>query len=390
MKKFSAQYVFTNCGTPLKRGIITTHDDGTVIDVEETGGKLTEKEGVEFLNGIIIPGFINCHCHLELAYLLGKILPRQGLAGFIHDIRTIRDRDRTETSISASKADKMLMDDGVMVCADICNTDITFEIKKKSRIEYINLLEVFGIDPEKAEKRFSEITKLSEAAGSSGLDFSVVPHSTYSLSLPLLRMVKAATSSNRVTSIHFMESAAEEEFLRNHSGAIKESYLRSGLGTITETVTDHVSAVLQEITRSGNLILVHNTFAGREIVRKVSERNNLFWCLCPRSNLYIENNLPQVEMLIGEGCEIVMGTDSLASNSRLSILEELKTLQEHFPSIPLETLIRWATLNGARALCRERMFGSIEIGKKPGLLVIQNADLINVRLTVESKIKRLI
>lgn len=390
MKKFSAQFVFTNCGPPLIRGIVTTHDDGTVINVEETGGELTEKEGVEFHNGIMIPGLVNCHCHLELSDLLGKILPGHGLAGFIYDIRTFRDRERTETSISASKADKMLFDGGVMLCADICNTDITFELKKKSRVEYINLLEIFGIDPEKAGKRFSEITRLSEAAESSGLDFSVVPHSTYSLSLPLLRMVKSATSSNKVTSIHFMESAAEEELLSNHSGAIKESYLRSGLGIITETVTDHVSAVLHEITRSGNLILVHNTFAGKETVRKVSERNNLFWCLCPNSNLYIENHLPKVEMLIGEGCEIVVGTDSLASNSTLSILEELKTIQGHFPSIPLETLIRWATLNGARALCRESIFGSIEMGKKPGLMLIQNADLIKVKLTAESKIKRLI
>lgn len=390
MKKISAQFVFTNCGPVLKRGIVTTDDDGTVLSVEDTGGELTEKEGVEFHNGIMIPGFINCHCHLELSDLHGKILSGQGLGGFIHDIRTIRDRDRTESSLSASKADKMLFDEGIMLCADICNTDITFEIKKKSQVEYINLLEVFGIDPEKAEKRFSEITRLSEAAESLGLSYSVVPHSTYSLSLPLLRMIKSATSSNRVTSIHFMESAAEEEFLRNQSGAIKESYLRSGLGTITETVNDHATAVLQEITRSGNLILVHNTFAVRKTVRKVNERNNLFWCLCPRSNLYIENQLPPVEMLIGEGCEIVMGTDSLASNSSLSILDELITIQENFPSIPLETLIRWATLNGARALCRESMFGSIETGKKPGLMLIHDADLINIKLTGESRIKRLI
>ncbi|NMC37463.1 MAG: amidohydrolase family protein [Bacteroidales bacterium] len=390
MKKFSAQLVFTNCGPPLKRGIVTTHDDGTVISVEDTGGELTEKEGVEFHNGIMIPGFINCHCHLELSDLFHKILPGQGLSGFIHDIRTIPDRDRTERAISASKADKMLFDEGTVLCADICNTDLTFEIKKGSKVEYISLLEVFGIDPEKAEKRFSEITRLSSSAESSGLDYFVVPHSTYSLSLPLMRMVKSATSSNRVTSIHFMESAVEEEFLRNHSGAIKESYLRSGLGAINETVTDHATAVLQEITRSGNLILVHNTFAGRETVRKVKERNNLYWCLCPRSNLYIEKQLPRVEMLVGEGCEIVVGTDSLASNSSLSILEELRTIQDHFPSIMLETLIRWATLNGARALCRESMFGSIEGGKKPGLLLIRDADLINIRLTGESRIKRLI
>lgn len=390
MKKFSAQVIFTNCGPPLKRGIITTQDDGTVISVEDTGGELAEKENVEFHNGIMIPGFVNCHCHLELSDLSGKILPGKGLAGFILDIRTVRDQTIKESNITASKSDKMLFDEGIVLCADICNTNITFEIKKKSHIEYINLLEVFGVDPEKAEKRFSEIVQLSEAAMSAGLVYYVVPHSTYSLSLPLLRMVRSATSSNRVTSIHFMESAAEEEFLSNHSGPIKESYLRSGLRITHETVSDHVTAVLNEITRSGNLILVHNTFAGKEIVRKLHERKNLFWCLCPRSNLYIENHLPQIEMLVEEGCEIVMGTDSLASNSSLSILEEIKTIQNHFSSIPLEILIRWATLNGAKALCRGSQYGSIDSGKRPGLLLIQDADLVNLKLTRESKIKRLI
>jgi cytosine/adenosine deaminase-related metal-dependent hydrolase len=95
-------------------------------------------------------------------------------------------------------------------------------------------------------------------------------------------------------------------------------------------------------------------------------------------------------MLIEEGCEIVIGSDSLASNKNLSILEELKTLQFNFPGISIEDLIFWATSNGARALGEEDRFGKIEPGKNPGLLLLRNVDLINMKLLPESFVTRLI
>ena len=116
----------------------------------------------------------------------------------------------------------------------------------------------------------------------------------------------------------------------------------------------------------------------------------MYWCLCPNSNIYIENKIPPLKLLIEEGCEIIIGTDSLASNTNLSILEELKTLQYNFPEIPLEDLLRWATINGARALREDERFGRIEPGKKPGLLFIENVDLQNMKLLPQSSVLRLI
>ena len=107
-------------------------------------------------------------------------------------------------------------------------------------------------------------------------------------------------------------------------------------------------------------------------------------------HIYIENEIPPANMLVEEGCEIVIGTDSLASNNDLSILSELKTLQFNFPDIPIGDLVKWATINGARALGEDAQFGSIESGKKPGLLLLQNVDLQNMKLLPESFVTRLI
>ena len=117
---------------------------------------------------------------------------------------------------------------------------------------------------------------------------------------------------------------------------------------------------------------------------------NLFWCLCPNSNVYIEKTIPPLNMLIEEGCDIVIGTDSLASNTELSILVELKTLQFNFPDLTIMDLVRWATLNGARSLGEEDQFGAIETGKNPGLLLLQNVDLQNMKLLPDSFVTRLI
>ncbi|MDP4222418.1 MAG: amidohydrolase family protein [Bacteroidota bacterium] len=388
MRYLSAQYVFTNAGPPLKRALVIADDDGTIRSVEDTNGNLPEKGSLEFFNGIIIPGFVNCHCHLELSHMKGMIAKGSGLPGFLKEIRLLRESDEASVVSAAETADAFMWNEGVVLCADICNNHSTFSLKKKSRIKYVNLLEVFGIDPDKALKRMDEVLELSQMADLQGLTYWMVPHTLYSMSLPLLSLLKMRTSSNRVTSIHFMESVAEEEFLRYKRGPILESYKETGLATgLLQTVPDPVSGIIEWITPSGNLILVHNTFADRITVNSVRKRENAFFCLCPNSNLFIENKLPPLEVLVEEKCDIVIGTDSLASNSGLSILNELRTIQQFFPSIKLEELIKWATLNGARALGESTGFGSISPGTKPGLLLIEDIDLQNMKLLPESRVR---
>lgn len=391
MKKLSAQYIFTNKGPVLKRGIITAQDDGTITRVEDTGGELRESASVEFHNGIIIPGFVNCHTHLELSHLKSRIQPGKGLAEFIRLIRLLRENEHDGISSSIAAADLEMLDEGTVLCADICNTPATFTHKKTSRVKYINLLEIFGLNPHKAGKRIREASALAKEADLAGLEWQLVPHSVYAVSLSLLRMIKEKCEQNKVTSVHFMESKGEMLFLSVHRGPLRVSYQESGLDEGGfETPKDHVTAILDEVTSSGNLILVHNTHAEAETVKALAPRRNLYWCLCPNSNLYIEDKIPPLSMFLDQKCKIVIGTDSLASNSRLSILEELKTLQRCSPETPLEEMIRWATLNGARALGEEKTFGSIEPGKKPGLLLIRNANLNDLKLMPESSVKKVL
>jgi cytosine/adenosine deaminase-related metal-dependent hydrolase len=391
MKQFSAQFIFTNAGPPLKRAIITAEDDGTIVKVEESSGELKERQSVEFYNGIIVPGFVNSHCHLELSHLKGAIPEGGGLADFLMNVRKLRNYDQEEIISAAEREDENLFREGVSLCADICNTAATFDIKKRSRIRYISLGEVFGIDPEKAGRRMDELMHLAKAAEEAGLTFYPVPHSTYAVPLPLFRMLREKSTGNKVTSIHFMESESEAAFLKDHTGPMRRAYEESGLLTAKlQMPKDNVTAIMDEVTPAGNLILVHNTYADRATVAAVKKRGNTFWCLCPGSNLYIEKRLPPVEMLMEEGCRIMIGTDSLSSNKKLSMLAEMKIIQEYFPTVKLEEIIRWATVNGAEALGEGDTYGTIEPGKRPGLVVIKDLDLVNLRLLEGTTVKRLI
>jgi cytosine/adenosine deaminase-related metal-dependent hydrolase len=382
MRYFSAQYIFTNSGPPLKRAVICAEDDGTIVSVTDNNGILEEMHSVEFHNGIIVPGFINCHCHLELSWMKNKIEGGRGLGSFLSElnaVRTLNSSLNPENEIKA--ADRKMAEEGVVVCADICNTDSTFSIKTKSRIKYINLLEIYGIDPAKAEKRLEEIMRVSEKADEHRLEWYLVPHSVYSVSLPLFRSLKEKTMSNRITSVHFLESEDERDLISERSGRLMEAYSKIlSPSSVINPAENHVSAVVNEITGSGSLILVHNTYISKEDIRQLGGRGALFFCLCPNSNLNIEGKLPPLSLLKNENCEVVIGTDGLSSNRELSMLSELRTLQEGFPEVKLEELIRFATLNGAKALNCSDLTGSIEPGKKPGLVLIKNVDFERMKL----------
>ncbi|MDX9929038.1 MAG: amidohydrolase family protein [Bacteroidales bacterium] len=391
MKHFSAQYVFTCTGPPLSRPLITATDDGTIVSVTDTGGKLPEISSLAYYNGIITPGFVNCHCHLELSHFAGKVEPGTGLPGFIQSIRRLREVNEGNAEEMAVGHDAEMASAGIVACADICNGTDSFRAKETSSIFYVSLIEVFGINPEKAGKRFGEALAVARQAMSRSLEHNITPHSAYALSLPLMSMVKQYGSGYPLSAIHFMESADETELLERRGGTLLEYYREFGIDAGTVNLPgSHADAVINHVTTRGNLILVHNTHADENTIDRVNARGNTCWCLCPRSNNFISGAVPPVPLLRKKNCTIVIGTDSLASVSSLSILSELIELQRSYPGTTFQEMIAWASVNGARALGIDSWAGTIEPGKRPGLLLISDTDLANLKLTDKSKVRRLI
>ena len=213
MKRFSAQYIITGTGEILKRGVVTCDNDGRISDIKDTSGNFTETSSTPFYNGIIVPGFVNCHSHIELSDMKGIVERGKGLGSFIAHVREKRNPSQEDALKAIKVADRDLYMSGTSAVADICNTSLTFSIKDSSPVRYINLLEVFGIDPSRAAKRAEEITALKSVADTFLTPSYIVPHSVYSISQSLFNKLSDLIRENDITSIHFLESPQERQLL---------------------------------------------------------------------------------------------------------------------------------------------------------------------------------
>ncbi len=391
MRKIAASYIFPISSKPLKQGILVLSDTGEVLELIDTNGNLNSNSSTEFYNGIIVPGFINSHCHLELSYLKDIVKEAKGLPDFLKQLSLKRRSlpENIEDIIDA--ADNEMKAEGIVAVGDISNDDFSFKTKKRSGIYYYTFIEVYWPSTERAMPVFSKGEKLYEQLVETGLAASVVPHTPYSVSPELFELVlNHANRHKGIFSIHNQETVSESELFKSHSGAIHDLFASMGadLSCIKITGKSSFQSVLQFIPRHQNILLVHNIYTEQaDIDIAKSELKKLFWVICPKSNLIIENRLPDIELFVRNNLNLAIGTDSYSSNTKLSILEELKTISNYYPELPLELLFRWATLNGAMALDIDKKFGSFEKGKFPGVNLVTGIDFENMKLTGNSKVK---
>lgn len=369
-RKFNADQLFTGHTMLGSDWVLVTESD-TVVDIvplNEAG------EGIEGFTGILSPGFINCHCHLELSHMKGVIPPKTGMAKFLLTVMTTRKSTLEEISESVAIAERFMSERGIAAVGDICNTTDSLEVKRGGNLYYHNFIEATGFIAATAGKRFETAKATYDAFLTSGMNASIVPHAPYSVSDRLFALLNEFERDS-ILSIHNQESEAEAEFFASGKGPLTELYkfLNVDLAGFEGMRHNSLRHCLQQIDASHPLMLVHNVHTSVDDLQWVSDNermSSLYWCLCPNANLHINDRLPDVEMLKQRGCQLVVGTDSLASNIELNILEELKTLQEHFPSLSTSELLTWATLNGASALRINQRYGSFDKGKTPGIVVI--------------------
>jgi len=397
VRKISATYIFPGNQPPLKNGILVCTDNGKIIELIDTGGQLKEEAGLEQYSGIVVPGFVNAHCHLELSHLKGKILEKTGIGGFLAAISRLRNEEREVAEEAVEKANRQLVANGIVAVGDVSNSTLTLEKKRHSKIYYHTFAEAFGFHASRAERALRMANFVKEMCNEFGLSASVVPHSSYSVSAELFRGISEnARVENSLLSIHNQESRAEEQFFRDGSGPIA-THLKNNLGIDIShwkpTGKSSLLTTLKFLSPENQMLLVHNTFTAEADILELKKQRateNTFLVLCPNSNLFIENQLPPVPLFQKHGLNICLGTDSLASNQKLSILAEMITLQQHFSEITLEELVLWGTFNGAKALQVENRFGSFEPGKQPGVNLITGADLKKLKLMNKCKVKPIV
>jgi cytosine/adenosine deaminase-related metal-dependent hydrolase len=333
---------------------------------------------VEFYPGILIPGMVNAHSHLELAYLRSAIAEGTGFAGFAREIGRVRGNYTTEERLhAASVADSEMWHEGVEAVLDIANDDLIMPIKERSKIEYHTLFEVFGLNTQSCD------THRAMAAQYRNSD--ITTHSTYSLQDGIFRSI--AREGSEALSIHLLESE-DETALYNKKGSLCDWYTRMGWECDFLHYGSPVARIVASVPAERRTVVVHGCMATREDVTRLN--NHLLtpptWVLCPESNRFISGITPPAEMLREMGATIAIGTDSLASARSLSLIDNMRLIE----GVSLVEMLQWATINGAKALGKEQSIGEIAIGKRPGLVIIEGADLQSLSLKPESRSRRII
>ena len=385
-RKFAADYMFTGYEMLGKDAVLITDENGRVnaiADAADVG------DNIERFNGILCPGFINCHCHLELSHLKGKIPPKTGMVKFLLTVMSERFISESEIEQAIQFEEQFMQEKGIVAVGDICNTTHTLNLKRSSDLFFHNFIEATGFTESSAELRFRQARDVYDKFVDEWSSSSIVPHSPYSISEALFRLIDQHEASS-LLSIHNQESEAEAEFFAYASGGFLELYrsLKIDVGHFSPKPHSSLIHCLSHLGPSHSLILVHNVHTRQSDFDWIAENNrtNLHWCLCPNANLYINDRLADVELLRKNQANIVIGTDSLASNIQLNVLEELKTLQSNYPHFETSELLTWATINGADALRISKKYGSFEKGKRPGIVVIHGGKYDKLDGTISRRV----
>jgi len=388
MKSFRADYVFPVYADPIKNGIVTVDDLGKIISV--TDNNSPPAGPIQQVSGVIVPGFVNAHCHVELSHLKGKIKQGGGLVEFIKSIISIRNGDEQEIKAAIEKADADMYEDGIVAVGDISNSNHSIATKSISKIYYHTFVETLAFLPEKAQETFDNALALLNEF--KPLSCSITPHAPYSVSKDLFKLIKNYSEEGQnLLSIHNQECEDENKFYRYKLGEFLNLYKFFGtdISYFKPQARNSVQSIIPLLTNKQKTLLVHNTCTNLKDIYFIKRFDReINWCFCPNANLYIEGRLPKVELFVDQGFNITLGTDSLASNSKLSLLSEMQAIQQKFPSISLPRLVEWGTKNGAEFLGIDDEKGTLDIGKTPGLNLITGLD--GFKITPESKVKRLV
>jgi len=393
MRKIICEALFPGKGLMQYNTMIVLDEKGFIQDIVPLEKSGTGPEGAEYYEGIIMPGFVNSHCHLELSWALGFVQLKGGIKDFIGQMGRLNWPDKDVVIQAINAADEKMRQEGIVAVADISNSNISFGVKEASSLFYHTFIELYASDPQKSNVVFEKGLQLADELKSKSRNnnCSITPHAPYSVSSPLFEKIKNwAESNNGKISLHHQESESENELFLHSSGTLMEHIdeLHIPGYKLINAGERPLRAIKQYLPKNNPLMLVHNTFSDKTDIQFAHQYfEKVYFCFCPNSNVYIEKSLPDIALFEDYPDRLLIGTDSLASNHTLSMLEEIKALLHGYPYFPIEQILQWATYNGACFLGIQGHFGQIKKGYKPGLAQLKGYDFRARRLDKNASVK---
>ncbi len=393
MKIFLARYILPVTSEIIENGAVVV-DKNKIVDFghrEEIESKFKNVQKIDLKNALIMPGFVNAHTHLELSNIKIKIKEIKNFRDWLAKLMTKRDKynrrifrkikfldsifDKRFKSLVRKKLVEMI-NSGTIAIGDVTNTATLLTTLLRAPLKVHIFVELIAFDDERGKGFFeiaSELVKnTNKVASSHNIEnlfrVSLSAHAPYSVSENLFKMIKNFSGTAK-TSVHLAEPVEEIEFIKNGTGFFYNLLVQ--LGRLKSDWKPPATSPVKYLDSLGfldeNTLAVHCVNVDDEDIEILSSRK-VSVCTCPRSNFFLKVGKAPVRKFLDSGINVCLGTDSLTSNRDLNILHELRFVQEFYPDVSDEELIKIATINGAKALGFDNTCGSIEKGKDSDLI----------------------
>jgi len=373
--RYHARWVLPITQPPIENGTVV-ETDGVITYV---GSREDAPPGPDYDLGeaILLPGLINTHTHLELTAMRG-FLENCQFAAWIDKLRQSRNEVLDDAILldSARFGIAEGIEAGITTYADTCSSGVVMQAMRELGVRGIMYQEVFGPDPSQSSGAMRELEGRVEKLHGAQTDLvslGVSPHAPYTVSDALYDAAsKFANERHLPLAMHIAEGEAENDIVVSGKGEFGDRWRRRGI-----PVERRARSPIALLEKHGALervpLLIHCVRVDDADIG-IMARHRCAVAHCPASNAKFGHGIAPLLPIMGAGIRVGMGSDSVASNNRMDILDEARlavlihraATRKH-DAFGAHQALELATIGGARALGLESRVGSLEVGKDADL-----------------------
>ena len=372
-----ARFVLADSNLLLQNAIIYVSSSGRISGIEPWNNSSVNPRVrvVDWGSAVIMPGMINAHAHLELTALHEKLTRFSSFTDWISQLISGRRLWTAEDFVvSAAKGARLSLASGTTLVGDITSSGVGWKATMGNNLRRIVFEEVLALAPDQAGRAMLQLSPRFEQAAPNSLQVhGISPHAPYSVSAQLYtRAAELSRKRRMLMATHLAETRAEVEFLENGTGEFRD-FLAAG-GVLPNEWKPPKLPPVQFLDSLGILgplcVLIHCNYLDRESIRRIQEAKSSV-VYCPRSHDFFGHEKHPVRLLLDAGINVALGTDSLASNSSLSMIDEMRFLFKKRKDLAPEEIFQMATRNGAAAFRYASVLGRLKHGYYADMTVLE-------------------
>jgi cytosine/adenosine deaminase-related metal-dependent hydrolase len=333
---------------------------------------------VDFGSALLLPGLVNAHTHLDLGGLRGKLPRPRSITEWLQAVveyRRAGNVSEWDQAIEVGIAESLRH--GTTVLGDVSFGGRSQGFLEKAPLHFIHFLELIGLRDDRTALALEQFVDWfrDRSAAEEPWKWGYSPHASYTVSWVLLTQLieQLELSESEVPlAMHVAESREELQLLQDHTGPFVE-FLRSLGAWCPENLIASLDEVLTLLTEAACPLIIHGNYLTPAQWRPLAGRVSVVYC--PRTHAYFGHEPHPYLHMLGDGVNVALGTDSLASNPDLSILNECRFLWERDQSsLNGPMLLKLATLNGLQALGVAPREGLLRTGSRADFVVVPCPD----------------